>query len=302
MNKNLVSIIMNCHNGDKYLIEAVNSIFKQTYKNWELIFFDNASKDNSAKIIKNFRDKRIKYYYSKYMKLGTARKRALNLCKGEFISFLDCDDYWASNKLQLQIQELKKNPEVGVSFSNSYFFKNNKKKLLYKQSPPDGYIFKSLLKRYNISFDTVIIKKLYLNKLNQKFDERFNIIHDLDLLIRLSMITKFKYLHKNLSWWRIHENSFSQNKISVVNEEKRIFLNKLKKILKTQKNKKKYIDLFKINLNQSLIEEYIVSNNIRKFFKLFLETKKFKIKDLILFCVAIFPGGSQIYKKFKKSW
>ena len=127
MNKNLVSIIMNCHNGDKYLIEAVNSIFKQTYKNWELIFFDNASKDNSAKIIKNFRDKRIKYYYSKYMKLGTARKRALNLCKGEFISFLDCDDYWASNKLQLQIQELKKNPEVGVSFSNSYFFKNNKK-------------------------------------------------------------------------------------------------------------------------------------------------------------------------------
>ena len=74
MNKNLVSIIMNCHNGEKYLCEAINSIFKQSYKDWELIF-DNASKDNSAKIIKSFKDKRIKYYYSKYIDLGKARKK-----------------------------------------------------------------------------------------------------------------------------------------------------------------------------------------------------------------------------------
>ena len=302
MNKNLVSIIMNCHNGDKYLREAINSIFKQTYKNWELIFFDNASKDNSAKIIKSFKDKRIKYHYSKYMNLGRARKKALNLCKGEFISFLDCDDYWSPKKLELQIKELKNNPDVGVSFSNSYFFKNNKKKLLYENPPLDGYIFKSLLKRYYISFDTVIIKKKYLEKLNQKFDQKFNIIHDLDLLIRLSMITKFRYLNKKLSWWRIHENSFSQNKISIVNKEKKIFLNKLKKILKSKKNNKKYIDLFKINLNQSLLEEYIMSKNINKYLKLFFNKKKFSIKDLMIFCLAIIPGGNEIYKKFKKSW
>ena len=240
MNKNLVSIIMNCHNGEKYLCEAINSIFKQSYKDWELIFFDNASKDNSAKIIKSFKDKRIKYYYSKYIDLGKARKKALNLCSGEYICFLDCDDYWSSNKLKIQIKILKKNPDIGVCFSNSYFFKTNKKKSLYKKPPPDGFIFKSLLKRYYISFDTIIIKKYYLNKLNQKFDQRFNIIHDLDLLIRLSMITKFKYLDKHLSWWRIHENSFSQNKISTVNKEKKIFLNKLNKILKSNKNKKIY--------------------------------------------------------------
>ena len=302
MNKNLVSIIMNCHNGDKYLREAINSIFKQTYKNWELIFFDNASKDNSAKIIKSYKDKRIKYYYSEYISLGRARKKALNLCKGEFISILDCDDYWSSEKLKLQIEELKKNPDIGVSFSNSYFFKNNKKKPLYDKPPLDGYILKSLLKRYYISFDTVIIKKKYLDKLNQKFDQKFNIIHDLDILIRLSMITKFKYLNKKLSCWRIHENSFSQNKISIVNKEKKIFLKKLQKILNSKKNKKKCIELFKINLNQSLIEEYIITKNTSKFLKLFFNKKKYKIKDLILFCFAITPGGNKIYKKFKKSW
>ena len=166
----------------------------------------------------------------------------------------------------------------------------------------DGYIFTSLLERYYISFDTVIIKKRYLEKLNQKFDQKFNIIHDLDLLIRLSMITKFRYLNKKLSWWRIHENSFSQNKISIVNKEKKIFLNKLKKILKSKKNKKKYIDLFKINLNQSLLEEYIMTKNISKYLILFFNKEKFRIKDLMLFCLAIIPGGSEIYKKFKKSW
>ena len=62
--KPLVSIIINCHNGEKYLNKSINSVLSQSYKNWEIIFWDNDSKDNSYKIIKNFKDKRIKYFYS----------------------------------------------------------------------------------------------------------------------------------------------------------------------------------------------------------------------------------------------
>ncbi|MDC0925449.1 glycosyltransferase family A protein, partial [Candidatus Pelagibacter sp.] len=175
MKQKLVSIIMNCHNGEKYLKQAIHSILIQSYKNWELVFFDNASTDNSSNIVKNFKDKRIKYYYSKYVNLGIARKKAYQLCKGEYISFLDCDDYWEKNKLRLQIDQLKKNPKSGLSFSNSFFFKNNKKKLLYDIKPHDGYIFEKLLEKYFISFDTVIIKRFYLNKLKHVFDEKFTI-------------------------------------------------------------------------------------------------------------------------------
>ncbi len=302
MNKNLVSIIMNCHNGEKYLKDAINSIVKQSYKKWELIFFDNASIDNSANIIKSYKDKRIKYFYSRYVNLGIARKKALGLCKGQFIAFLDCDDYWDINKLKIQIKELDSYPEVGVSFSNSYFFRGNKKKILYKKKPIDGRIFKNLLERYYISFDTVIIKKKILDKLKHKFDERFTITHDLDLLIRLSMITKFKYLNKVLSYWRIHEYSFSQNKISTINQEKRIFLKKLDKILKLNKHKNLYINLFKTNLNHSLIEEYILTKNRVKFLKLFFKIKKYNFKNLILLVLIFIPGGTTIYKKLKKSW
>ena len=302
MKKNIVSIVMNCHNGEKYLCEALNSIIKQSYKNWELIFFDNASNDNSSHIVKNFHDKRIKYYYSKYVSLGTARKKALDLCRGQFVTFLDCDDYWDKDKLKLQVNELKKYPDVGVSFSNSYFLKKNKKKLLYTSKPIDGLVFENLLKKYYISFDTIILKKFFLDQLRHKFDRKFNIIHDLDLLIRLSMITKFKYIDKPLSFWRIHENSFSQNKISIINKEKKIFLKKLKHIIKNKKDKKKLINFFQLNLNHSLIEEYIVNRNVNKFFKLFFKIKNYNIKNIILFFFAAFPGGQFLYKKFKKSW
>jgi glycosyltransferase involved in cell wall biosynthesis len=303
MNKNnLVSIIMNCHNGDKYLKEAINSIIKQSYKNWELIFFDNASNDNSAKIVKKYNDKRIKYYYSKYVNLGIARKEALEKCRGNFIAFLDCDDFWAKNKLKLQVRDLIKNPDIALSFSNSYFFNKKNKKLLYQNRPYDGYIFEELLKRYYISFDTVLINTFYLKKLKQKFDERLTITHDLDLIIRLSIIGEFKYIDKPLSWWRIHNNSFSQNKMNIVNREKNIFLIKLKKILIKHKNKKRLIKYFQENLKNSMIEQYLIEKDIMNFIKLTFNSSKNYYRNFFLFFLLIMPFGIFIYKKLKKSW
>ena len=80
-NKGLVSIIMNCHNGDKYLKEAIQSIINQKYKNWELIFWNNNSKDDSESIFKSFKDKRLRYFYRKkkvslYISRNAAIKKA----------------------------------------------------------------------------------------------------------------------------------------------------------------------------------------------------------------------------------
>ena len=108
MNTPLVSIIMNCHNSDHYLKEAIDSVYEQTYSNWEIVFWDNKSTDRSASIIKNFKDKRIKYFYAKkFTNLHKARNYAIKKSKGTFISFLDADDYWTDNKLSLQIKKFK---------------------------------------------------------------------------------------------------------------------------------------------------------------------------------------------------
>ena len=95
--KKLISIIINCYNGEKYLTQTIKSVLRQTYRNWEIIFFDNNSKDNSVKIIKKFKDKRIKFYTSKnkfVLPLYRARNLAITKAKGEFITFLDVDDTW----------------------------------------------------------------------------------------------------------------------------------------------------------------------------------------------------------------
>ena len=63
-NQPLVSIIMNCYNGETYLIQSIESVLSQTYKNWELIFWDNRSNDKSAEIFKSYKDSRFKYFYA----------------------------------------------------------------------------------------------------------------------------------------------------------------------------------------------------------------------------------------------
>ncbi len=125
---NLVSVIMNCHNGEKFLNDSVKSVINQTYQNWELIFFDNASNDNSKKIIQGFKENRIKYFFSKkFLNLYAARNEAIEKSNGKYISFLDIDDYWAPNKLVEQVKFLENNKEYKIVYSN-YYVQNDKKR------------------------------------------------------------------------------------------------------------------------------------------------------------------------------
>ena len=123
-NKNpLVSIIMNCYNGEKFLNESIKSVLNQSYKNWELIFWDNMSSDNSSKIIKKIDDSRIKYYLSnKFEKLYKARNLALEKASGKFICFLDTDDLWETTFIEKNLNKISKlNSSIIYS---KYFIKN----------------------------------------------------------------------------------------------------------------------------------------------------------------------------------
>ena len=231
INKLKVSVIMNCHNGERYLDQAIESVLKQTYTNWEIIFWDNKSIDNTSKIIRSYKDQRIKYYYSEeYNKLGKARNLALDKASGELIAFLDCDDLWLPKKLELQIPFFD-DPEVGIAISNSIFFNNKgKEKLLYKRVPKQGFVFKELLESYYISMETVIIRKSKLKILSEYFDERFEVIEEFDLFIRLSKYCKLVYVNKILGKWRIHESSLTWKRKDLFPKETRLFIKKINKL------------------------------------------------------------------------
>ena len=138
----LVSIILNCFNGEKYLKDALESVLNQTYNNWELVFWDNKSKDGSKKILDLYKSEKLKYYRSNvHTSLYEARNLAIKECKGEFIAFIDADDYWEKDKLEKQIK-LFENKNVGVVYGNLWIYNEKlKKKNIFKQK---------IIKRHNI--------------------------------------------------------------------------------------------------------------------------------------------------------
>ena len=228
-----VSVIMNCYNGENYLVESLNSVINQTYKNWELIFYDNCSNDKSAIILKKYNDRRIKYFKSKKkLNLGLARKKALSKAKGDFVAFLDTDDIWKKNKLNKQLKFFN-DEEVGFSITNSVFFNKFRSKNFYSSKKNfNKKVFYKLIENYFISFDTVMIRTTYLKKLNHMIDERFDIIHDMDLLIRLSDICEMTYVPFLLSKWRMREESLSYNNFNKIIKEKKIFIKKISRVKK----------------------------------------------------------------------
>ena len=144
-NNSLVSIIMNCYNSEQYLKEAIDSIYSQTYQNWEIIFWDNASTDNSSNIANSY-DNRVKYYLAlETVSLGKARNFALEKASGEYIAFLDCDDVYSPDKLQKQVK-LMHNKNYAMCYGSAVIInergKEIKRNIVKNKS---GNIFSNLL-------------------------------------------------------------------------------------------------------------------------------------------------------------
>ena len=164
--KILVSVIINCYNGEKYLRDCIESVLSQTYANWELILFDNLSKDNSSNIFLSYNDNRFKYFKSNsHLTLSEARNQAFLKSNGDWICFLDVDDYWHKKKIEYQIDLI--NDDIGLIYGsteivyeetlNSDFNKINRfRNQVFKK----GNIHNSLLIKNFIPFCSTIAMKL----------------------------------------------------------------------------------------------------------------------------------------------
>ena len=117
-----VSIILNCRNGAEYLKDTLEAIKQQSFSDYEIIFWDNCSTDNSAQIAKTF-DKRLRYFLGEEMlPLGAARNKAIACAQGDYIAFVDCDDLWDREKLEKQVNELERDSSVGICYPTRKIF------------------------------------------------------------------------------------------------------------------------------------------------------------------------------------
>ena len=283
----LVSVIMNCYNGERYLTNSLQSVLNQDYKNWELIFWDNKSKDNSKKIFMKFKDHRFKYYHAKkFTNLYTARNLAIRKAKGKIISFIDVDDMWLPKKLKKNVEFFKKNKNAEILYSNyfvqRYFFGIKYRELKYKRLLPSGNIMKKLLKFYPIGWVTVSLKRNLIKNNKKLFDESLDMVADFDLMIRLALKKKIFCIQEPLAVYRYHRNQLSRSNFFKQIEHFLKWVNLAKK-RKVIDNLKKYdlirektlffkeIKLIKSgNYSYSRYLSFFLSGNIKLFIKLLL--------------------------------
>lgn len=225
----LVSIIMNCYNGEKYLREAIDSIYAQTYQNWEIIFWDNCSTDNSAKIAKAY-DKKLKYYYGEEnVPLGAARKYAVEKTNGIWIGFLDTDDLWFPNKLEIQISYVLGTDYVLCYAGIEDISPNGMKirELIPKYS--SGNQFPRQLQQFDINMVTPIVNKKILEKYKIDFDKNIIASEEYNLFMRLAAKGPICTIPEVLGVWRILDNSLTNKSINHWSSDRLYTLKQLKR-------------------------------------------------------------------------
>ena len=162
----LVSIIMPAYNAEKYIEEAIESVLKQTYRNWELIIVNDCSIDATEQIVKKYqeKDERIKFHsLTENHGVANARNTALQNAVGRYIAFLDSDDMWLPEKLEKQIGFMKINNYVFTYHQYRHFASRDKVgkivniplKLGYKEALKGNIIFMPLhwhKKRFYFAF------------------------------------------------------------------------------------------------------------------------------------------------------
>jgi len=301
-NKPIVSILMNCYNGKKYLKEAIDSVFSQTYENWEIIFVDNCSTDNSAEIAKSYNDGRLKYYKTEEnIPLYTARNFGLQYISGKYLAFLDVDDLWFDTKLEKQIAIMEQDKTVVMIHTNTIFF-NSDKNISYvsnKNILPSGFIFREAILKYRISLETVLIRKDVIDKNQIYFSNSFNLIGDRDLITTVAYYGKTIYLNEVLGKWRIHSNNFSKKLTSQHPKELKYMYLRFKKRFKKD---------FTKDLRKCIHEEIILREAINLLDESGYEVRKklsqiniFRMKSLFIYVISFLPStlALNIIKKLR---
>ncbi|MBW4650078.1 MAG: glycosyltransferase [Kastovskya adunca ATA6-11-RM4] len=183
----VVSVVVPAYNVEKTILETIRSIQQQTFSEFELIIINDGSKDGTLKLVNCINDPRIKVFSYENAGLPEARNRGIARSTGEFITFIDADDVWTADKIELQLAALQKNPEAGVAYSWTSFM-DSEGKTFSKDQPVyfEGNVYPQLLMGNFInSGSNVMLRRQAIESVG-KFDASLRSIEDWEYWLRLA--------------------------------------------------------------------------------------------------------------------
>ena len=208
----MISVLIPAYNAEKYISEAIESVLNQTYKNLEIIVVDDGSADKTRRVVESFGNK-VKYHYQNNSGPGTARNVCINLSKGEYLAFLDADDIWTKNKLELQMAEFQSQSTLEAIFGmvRQVHQKVWTEKIRETNIPRD-----ELMKGFIQS--AMLIKRESFLRIGM-FPEDTKVGEFVDWLLRAKELNlQMKLLPELFLFRRIHQTNLGIRKRSEINE------------------------------------------------------------------------------------
>ena len=207
---NLVSVIMPAYNGGRYLAQAIESLFAQTYADWELVFVDDGSTDDTAAIAQSYTDPRIRYTYQANAGQAAALNRGLDLARGEFITTLDADDWLTSDSLEARVEKLQSDPELAAVYGDGFFCTPEGKQIKRFRSLlpelPEGDVYPDLISTPFFGTGAGIMqRRSALERFGIRYDSSIFWCQDYDFYLRLAEVGQFGRVDVPVVWYRQHD-------------------------------------------------------------------------------------------------
>lgn len=210
-----VSVIMNCLNGAPELAGALESVRAQTFRDFEIIFWDNDSTDGSLELARSFGPQLRAFRGESTVPLGAARNLALAEARGRYLAFLDCDDLWRPEKLEKQVALFEANARVGLVSTDTEIVENGRvlSRVFSQSAPVRGMVFAELMARQWISMSSAMVRREALESVAAQeaggaggrwFDESLNVCEEADLFYRIAHDWKLDHIDEPLTIWRVH--------------------------------------------------------------------------------------------------
>ncbi len=210
-----VSVIIPTHNREKYISRALESVLGQTFRDYEIIVVDDGSTDSTPDILKSFNG-RIKYVCQRKQGSGAARNRGIQEAKGEYIAFLDSDDYWVPEKLEEQVKVLDAHKNVGIVYARMPIVNEKGERLGTKPAGVSGRNFKELLEVWgDIPTSTVLTRRECFDRAGM-FDTTLITMQDIDMWLRIARHYDLHEIeNKVLAYYFRHSGQITQNRVKV---------------------------------------------------------------------------------------
>jgi len=224
-----VSVVMPVYNAGDFLVEAIESILKQTYKNFEFIIVDDASTDNSWKILKKYRkkDKRIRIYkIEENVGVSQTVKFAIEKSNGNFLARMDADDIAHPQRLEKEVNYLLKNSQT-VAVGTQCLLINKDGKTIGKKIFPTKFedIYRYIFTFIPVQQPTLMINKTKLPKDFEYYYDSMDTAEEMELLFKLFQYGKVENINEKLHYYRLHDKN-----TSLINLKKTFLLTLLSRI------------------------------------------------------------------------